>query len=168
MSALNKEKMAEIRTYKIYKHTLPDGTAYIGVTSAEDPRQRYQYSCGYNRQPFYEALEEYGWKVVETTILETLNCNWYEAHDRESYWISYYLNLGTFLYNRYQLPKEYKYNVEGCTILNVNKYFPTLKAAAAYIGVSKQAVSQALKEGRACKGFDLAYGDITNDEKTKA
>lgn len=161
---MTSKQIAETRTYKIYKHALPNGKVYIGTTSAEKLYDRFQYGCGYSRQSFGEAIAEYGWSQVETTILEEVVGTYKDATLVEAYWVKKTIDEGYEVYNKHYAgpEKEYKYNINGCTIIELNQWFPTMQAAADFIGVTRAAVSAALKEDRACKGYSLAYGDITN------
>lgn len=168
MAALTKEKMIEIRDYRVYRHTLPNGAIYIGITQVDKDYRRAQNGNGYINQPFYDAIMEEGWKTVKTDILEEVRGTWYEAHEREIAQIKLHYEQGYVLLNKSNLPKEpkqYKYNLDGVTIININRYFPTMKDAANYIGVTRQAISLALSEGRSCKGYDLEYGDVTYEEE---
>lgn len=61
-----------MRTWKIYKHTnLINGKAYIGQTSATDPKTRWANGRGYNRRNpiFYNAIQKYGWDNFSHEIL---------------------------------------------------------------------------------------------------
>ena len=164
---MTKEQMAEIRNYKIYKHTLPDGSAYIGVTAADKDYKRFDYGYGYSKQPFGKAIIEWGWKAVTTELLAEMTCSWYEAHKKEIEEIHKAVAAGIKLYNEdhITLPKESVRKTEGCTIIEINKYFNTMKEAGEFIGVTKAAISTALKENRSCKGWNLEYGDVTIKEK---
>ena len=169
MAGMTKEKMAEIRPYRIYKHTLPDGSMYIGLTCEEKLYKRFQYGIGYGyNEEFHNAILDLGWKQVKTEIIADIYCNWYEAHSIERKEIEKAAAAGVKLYNKNHIttkeePKK-KYQLDGVTLIDINAYFPTIKAAADFIGVTKQAVSKALQEDRDCKGWSLAYGDITNKE----
>lgn len=169
MAGLTKEKMAEARRYRVYKHTLPDGRAYIGMTSEEKLYRRFQYGGNVYNDNFHAAVYDIGWNTVETEILADMYCSWYEAHAVEVSEIEKAFKAGVVLFNK-DHAKEKKepkqiHNLDGVTLVNINTYFPTLKAAAEFIGVTKQAVSIALKENRACKGWTLAYGDVTTKEE---
>lgn len=164
---MNEKQVAEIRTYKIYKHALPNGKVYIGVTSAEKLYDRFHYGSGYSTQPFGKEVMEYGWSQVTTTVLEELTGTYAEASTIEAYWIQKHVREGVEVCNKHHAapPKEYKYNLNGCTIVDTNTYYESFQAAAAFIGVTRQAVRAALQEGRPCKGFTLAYGDTTIKEE---
>lgn len=164
---MNSKQVAEIRNYKIYRHTLPNGKAYIGTTSMEKLYERFDYGNGYKNQPFGVAIMEYGWSQVKTEILEEVVGTYKDATLVEAYWVKKTIDEGFEVYNKHYATKEkeYKYNLEGCTILETNTYYPTFKAAADFIGVTRTAVSTALKEDRPCKGWNLVYGDITNKEE---
>lgn len=170
---MTKEQVAEIRTYKIYRHMLPNGEVYIGTTSMEKLYERFDYGNGYKNQPFGKVIFEYGWKQVVTDILEEVIGTYKDATLVESYWVKKHLDEGYEVYNKHYTTKdkEYKNNIAGCTVLTTNTYYPTISEAAAAIGVTPSAISIALKEDRPCKGFHLAYGDKTNeenDEETEA
>lgn len=168
MAGLTKEQMQEVKTYKIYKHTLPNGKSYIGMTNEEKDYKRFQYGCGYSKnEEFHRDIYELGWRQIKTEILAEVYGTWYEGHVAEVAQIQKAIANGEELYNKdhIKLPKEPKYKLEGCTILETNTYYPTLTAAAAFIGVTKAAVSCALKENRCCKGWSLEYGDVTIKEE---
>lgn len=165
MAGRTKEQMAEIRTYRIYKHTI-NGVSYIGMSSELKNYKRFQYGAGYEyNSEFHKAIYEEGWKSVTTIILETIVGTFYEAHEREIYWIQDAVKKGEKLFNKdhIKLPEEPKYNIKGVTV-NGTLYFETMKAAAEYIGVTKAAISCALKENRDCKGFNLEYGNTLKEE----
>lgn len=168
MAGMTKEQMMMSRVYTIYKHTLPDGSAYIGMTSEEKLNRRFQGGSDnvYN-QEFHKAVYELGWKQVKTERLAEIYGTWYEAHKVEVKEIQRAIAAGIVLYNKEHSkpPKEYKYNVAGVTLIDINRYFPTLRAAAEYIGVTSQAIGLALKENRPCKGYSLAIGDVTEKEE---
>lgn len=55
--------------YCVYKHTVPNGKVYIGITGIK-PERRWQNGCGYKRQGyFYRAIEKYGWDNFKHEIL---------------------------------------------------------------------------------------------------
>lgn len=164
---MNSKQVAEIRNYKIYRHMLPNGKVYIGTTSAEKLYERFNYGHGYEHQPFGAAVAEYGWSQVTTEILEEVNGTYKDATTVEAYWVKKSIDAGYEVFNKHYAAKEkeYKYNCGGCTIINTNTYYSTFKAAADFIGVTRSAVQMALKEDRPCKGWNLAYGDVTNKEE---
>lgn len=87
-------------TYRIYKHTSPNGKVYIGVTREENLNRRWQNGKGYESCPlFWNAIQKYGWdsfihEVIEEDVpIEQIN-------ERESYWIAFYKsNNRDFGYN---------------------------------------------------------------------
>lgn len=164
---MTKEQMAEIRTYRVYALIFPDNSQYIGVTSAEKLYDRFKYGSGYKNEPVYEAIMEWAWHNVKQEVLQTIEGNWYEAHAAEVDHIKAAVVSGIKLWNRdHNRPeKEKKYNLDGVTLTDINRYFETYKAAADFIGVTRQAIRCALAENRPCKGWSLAYGDVTNDEE---
>lgn len=170
---MNSKQVAEVRTYKIYRHTLPNGKAYIGTTSMEKLYDRFDYGHGYKNQAFGEAIFEYGWSQVKTEILEEITGTYKDATIVEAYWIKKTIDEGYEVYNKHYAAKEkeYKYNLDGCTIVDTNTYYETFAAAARFIGVTTQGVRNALANSKVCKGWRLEYGDVTNekdDEKTEA
>lgn len=55
--------------YCVYKHTTPNGKAYIGITSI-NPLRRWKNGQGYNRQErFFRAIIKYGWENIKHEIL---------------------------------------------------------------------------------------------------
>lgn len=77
------------RLHCIYKHTCPDGSVYIGQTLSGQAEHRWQGGNSYKGQPFYEAIERFGWsnikhEIIEDDIPET------DVDDRERYYIKLY------------------------------------------------------------------------------
>ena len=57
-------------TYKVYRHTCPNGKIYIGITSQSDVNRRWQNGCGYRGNVlFYRAIKKYGWDNIRHEIL---------------------------------------------------------------------------------------------------
>ena len=56
-------------SYLIYKHTVPNGKVYIGLT-ARTARERWKNGNGYKHNPhFTSAIEKYGWENIKHEIL---------------------------------------------------------------------------------------------------
>ena len=56
-------------SYKVYKHTAPNGKVYVGITK-QNPEQRWRSGTGYKTQAlFYRAIEKYGWENIKHEIL---------------------------------------------------------------------------------------------------
>lgn len=54
--------------YVVYVHTFPNGKHYVGIS--RDVKRRFRNGKGYQHQKImYSAIQKYGWKNVETTIL---------------------------------------------------------------------------------------------------
>ena len=54
--------------YVVYVHTFPNGKRYVGIS--RDVKRRFRNGKGYQHQKImYSAIQKYGWKNVETTIL---------------------------------------------------------------------------------------------------
>lgn len=74
------------KEYIVYKHTCPNGRAYIGIT-CQDPERRWR--CGmhydYNRR-FFLAIVEYGWINFKHEILES-GLSYEEAKRKETEYI---------------------------------------------------------------------------------
>lgn len=70
------KKGSTMKTYTLYKHTLPDGKIYIGCTSRK-PEERWQGGHGYyNNKRFYDAILFYGWNNIgHEVIAENLERN---------------------------------------------------------------------------------------------
>jgi len=56
-------------TFSLYKHTVPNGKVYIGITSLK-PYVRWGGGSGYKQnEEFYNDILEFGWESIEHTIL---------------------------------------------------------------------------------------------------
>lgn len=140
-------------SFKVYKHTLPDGRAYIGFTGCDNPNDRWRSGWGYARnKPFFEAIMDYGWRNMDHEILEDGIATQAEARHREAHYI--------LKYETYE--KDKGFNVHG---KNFNKtltmyvcretgdVFPSMAAAGRFCNRTRSAVSVAIKEGRAVAGY---------------
>ena len=55
--------------YCVYMHTNKvNGKKYIGITR-QNPKTRWANGKGYKTQPFYRAIEKYGWDSFKHDIL---------------------------------------------------------------------------------------------------
>ena len=76
-----------MKTYCVYKHTLPNQKVYIGQTC--DIKRRW-HACNYTGNCyFYNAIQKYGWENISHEILED-NLTLEEANEREKYYIALY------------------------------------------------------------------------------
>lgn len=58
-----------MQTYKVYKHTFPNGKVYIGITS-QPLEKRFENGRGYKKCPkIHNAILKYGWNNVEHELL---------------------------------------------------------------------------------------------------
>lgn len=76
-----------MKTYCIYKHTLPNQKVYIGQTC--DISHRWRASSYVGNSFFYNAIQKYGWENITHEILEN-NLTLDEANEREKYYIALY------------------------------------------------------------------------------
>lgn len=61
--------MSNLKSYKVYIHTFPNGKHYVGITQQE-PMRRWHGGCGYEGQSYISnAIKKYGWQNVYHTIL---------------------------------------------------------------------------------------------------
>lgn len=58
-----------MKTYKVYKHTAPNGKVYIGITQ-QDVDKRWKRGLGYQDNPhFSHAIQKYGWDNFKHEVL---------------------------------------------------------------------------------------------------
>lgn len=81
--------MDEDRRYSVYRHILPNGKMYVGVTS-RPIKERFDFGHGYRGQPyFWNAIKKYGWKNIKHEVLmEGLTVE--EASIAEEIFIAYW------------------------------------------------------------------------------
>ncbi len=71
LKLVNNSKIYE-NTYSVYKHVLPNGKVYIGMTVQTDVNRRWQNGYGYKSQRlFYRAIKKYGWENVSHEVIST-------------------------------------------------------------------------------------------------
>ena len=57
------------KEYSVYKHTVPNGKIYIGISS--NPSARWNNGEGYrDNEQFYADIKEYGWGAIKHEIIE--------------------------------------------------------------------------------------------------
>lgn len=153
--------------YKIYKHTLPDGRAYVGMTGVEKIYDRWHYGAGYSRQTrFYNEILKFGWNNIQHEILEEVEDR-EEAKEREQYYIelfeTYIPEKGFNVGGKNKAIHKQKFVVE---IIETGQLFENQSAAAAWLGVSKQAVSIAIKKNsKMKKKYHLRLREVESFEK---
>lgn len=139
-------------SYKVYKHTLPDGRAYIGFTGCDNPNDRWKSGWGYARnKPFFEAIMDCGWRNMDHEILEEVDTK-EEARDREGHYIVFYKTYTAEGGFNVQGKNRAKYKtVYRC--VETGESFPSMAAAGRFCDRTRAAVSLAVKENRAVAGY---------------
>lgn len=134
--------------YSVYKLTLPDGRAYVGMTSNK-PCRRWSGGSGYiDNIPFYHEIQYFGWKNITKEILEEVPDK-ETALERESYYIglykTYLLECGFNTYWSQKKKDKYVY-----ILVELGLEFNTLEQAGKYAGLSAERIRQAIKSGKGC------------------
>lgn len=138
--------------YKIYKLTLPNGKVYIGQTSNE-LNVRWNAGQGYSEnKPLFHDIILYGWLNINKELLEEVETK-EQATERERYYIlqfksnekDYGYNIST---NASSMPKKHKYT----QCVETGRIYDTQVEACKEYGVTKSAISYAIKTGTRCKG----------------
>lgn len=58
------------REYSVYKHIVPNGKIYIGIS--HNPQGRWNNGEGYrDNGAFYADIKKYGWDAIKHEIVET-------------------------------------------------------------------------------------------------
>ena len=55
--------------YYVYKHTVPNGKVYIGITKRRPEKRWGSNGINYRTQMFYRAIKKYGWDSISHEIL---------------------------------------------------------------------------------------------------
>ena len=77
-------------SWTVYEHITPNGKRYIGITSRENPNQRWRGGRHYKKgTAFRFAIEKYGWKNIQHNIVSS-DLTETEAKWLENYLICYY------------------------------------------------------------------------------
>lgn len=79
------------RKYFVYRHVAPNGKMYVGITSKQNPRDRWGFNgSGYaSNKHFWNAIQKYGWDNFEHIIV---------AHDLN---VETACHLEEYLINKY-------------------------------------------------------------------
>lgn len=76
-------------SYFVYVHTSPSGKRYVGLTTKENPDDRWECGHGYrHNQHFNSAIKKYGWDCISHQVYEVDTD--LEMRYLERYLISYY------------------------------------------------------------------------------
>lgn len=68
MIDLVKQALEEERCWTVYIHISPSNKLYVGITS-QTVDNRWKNGYGYKDQPFYRAIEKYGWENFQHEII---------------------------------------------------------------------------------------------------
>lgn len=139
--------------YSIYKLTLPDGRAYIGMTSQQKLYKRWDYGGGYvKNERFYNEIVNVGWRNIKKELLEQVPTKEL-ALLREKYYIGIYKTfLPEYGFNThgkhiFDKPKEkYKY-----LIVELGLEFNTLQETGDFLGLTKERIRQVIVSGKTCR-----------------
>lgn len=64
--------MEEDRRFYVYKHTFPNGKAYVGISSRKNPNYRYgNGGSRYNTDLMRRAIQKYGWENIQHEIIKS-------------------------------------------------------------------------------------------------
>ena len=142
--------------YSIYKLTLPDGRAYVGMTGNK-PYRRWQGGSGYvSNIPFYHEIQYFGWKNITKEILEEVPDK-DTALERELYYIGLYKTyLPEYGFNTYGKPHSQQ-SKDKYVCVELGLEFDTLKQAGLFVGVCEEAIRQAIKKGNKCGKNGMKY-----------
>ena len=153
--------------YKIYKLTLPNNKVYIGQTSLE-LNARWQSGLGYreNKQLFHDIVL-YGWLNINKELLEEVESK-EEAIEKERYYILQYNSFKSDCgYNSHtnasSQAKLYKY----VQCVETGKVYESQVEASEEYGVTKSAISKAVRSGGTCKGKHWVHIVLTKEERSK-
>lgn len=146
--------------YKIYKHTTPDGRAYIGYTGEDKAYKRWCYGAGYINQPrFYEAIMMFGWNNIQHEILEEVETK-EEAKKRERYYINLYQTyidsngFNTYTNNSRGGKKRWIRN------LDTGELFRSCREAGETVDRTAAAISYACLNNKKCGGYFWQYENL--------
>lgn len=140
-------------SYKIYKHTLPDGRAYVGLTSKK-PEQRWRGGRGYEANiPFFEEIIRVGWNNIQHEILEEVATK-EEGLSRESYYIKLFeTNDPAKGFNKHSEVTSKTKRKKVFVCIETGEVFHSLKAAAKTVNRVVSAISMAATNGTTCGGY---------------
>ena len=149
-------------SYKIYKHTLPDGRAYIGMTKQENLEKRWKYGWGYQaNKPFFEEIMKFGWNNIKHEVLEEVE-TFQEAHMKEIYYIvlnkTYEADKGFNIHGKGKIKTKKAYLCE-----ETGDIFNSQRECGLFCNRTRAAISLALKENRAINGYHFKQIEISEE-----
>lgn len=121
--------------YKVYIHTFPNNKKYVGLTTKEDVKRRWENGYGYKTQKLmYRAILKYGWKNIKHTVYQCETES--EMKYLEKYLIAYYQSNN----------RKYGYNITAGG-----------DGALGIPSARRRAVNQYNKQGVLIKTWESAY-----------
>lgn len=145
-------------TYSIYKHTVPNGKVYIGMTSATKLYDRWKYGSGYTKNAaFHDDIIDYGWRNITHEVIEQVEDK-NEALAREGYYIDLYKSYDPeYGYNTYRnkLKSGKRFAIQ---CVETKETYRTLAEAAAAVGLSSpSSIHRAIKVNGTAGGKHWTY-----------
>ena len=165
-----------INNHCVYRHTSPEGKVYIGTTS-QNPEKRWRGGLGYaDNLHFLADILDFGWRNFEHDILET-DLTAHQAHCLEAKLIAQYDSTNPERgYNKSPgiMPRDWAapeptlppeplpFSAPAprpLRCVETADQYPSIKAAAAAIGVDKSNIKRAIQHGYKCHGYHWEFVD---------
>ena len=94
-------------SWTVYEHITPSGKRYIGITSRENPNQRWRNGNGYKDTLFGRAIEKYKWENIQHNILFD------DLTEKEAKWLENYLICYYWTFVGFKNSKGYNMTLGG-------------------------------------------------------
>ena len=152
-----------MNTYRVYKHTCPDGQVYIGITSQDPPEKRWANGTGYKNSWFGRmGIKRFGWNNIQHEILYT-GLTKEEAEEKEVELILEYESWcpGKGFNDRIGVKHNKTFPIK---VVDLNMVFVSSKRCAEYLGISATTVYNAVnynpgKKRKCGHTFEYATAD---------
>ena len=99
--------MLKCMSWTVYEHITPSGKRYIGITSRENPNQRWRNGNGYKDTLFGRAIEKYKWENIQHNILFD------DLTEKEAKWLENYLICYYWTFVGFKNSKGYNMTLGG-------------------------------------------------------
>lgn len=144
--------------YKIYKHTFPDGSYYVGMTGQDLDVRAGLGGANYKKCPeFFEAIMQTGWDAIEHEVLARTD-NKEEAKKLEEFYINYYKQRGDKTYNIYKVFKPKTIHFYYCPDRDIMT--DNLKDMSRQVGLSVPTICRLAKNGKKSEINGLSFQKI--------
>lgn len=149
--------------YRVYKHTCPNNSVYVGVTNLPYDCQRFARGAGYDRQKFYDAIMEYGWDSIKHEQM-LITEDKAEALDKERELIVQAIKSGYKVWNVYKCAIP-DHKSEFYVDIDTGETYKSFAEIGRAFNISRQSARQCILSGYKVAGHTIVSKERYNGEE---